>query len=194
MTRPGASERKLRLFVAVYPPADLVSAMQSRLAGLELPSHRPTPPEQVHMTLQFIGELPERELDATRECLRLAAEGIESAELAPLRLIGIPRRGPTRLIAAETDAPPSLLELQRRLAAELESKSRGRRRAHFLPHLTLCRFRTPTRMPRLDLPLSLPSFPLREVKLMQSVLRPQGALHSALASLALCQPSGGDDA
>ena len=192
MARSDRSAGKLRLFVAVYPPADLVRELQARLAELELPSYRQTRPEQVHVTLQFIGELPERELDATRQCVQRSTDGIERAELAPLRLIGLPRRGRTRLIAAETDAPPSLVELQRRLAADLEPTPGNRRRSHFLSHLTLCRFRTPAKMPRVDVPLSLPSFALREVKLMQSVLRPQGAEHSELASFALREPSKGN--
>jgi 2'-5' RNA ligase len=116
-------------------------------------------------------------------------DGIERAELSPLRLIGLPKRGSTRLIAAELDAPPSLVELQRRLAADLEPKPRNRRGPRFLPHLTLCRFRTPTKIPRVDAPLSLPSFPVREVKVMNSILRPQGAEHSELAAFALREPS-----
>ena len=190
MARSDKPATDLRLFVAVYPPADLISQMQARIAELELPRHRLTPHEQVHITLQFIGELPEQELDATRDCVRRSADGIERAELAPLRLIGLPRRGPTRLIAAETDVPPSLMELKRRLTADLEPKPRNRRGPHFLPHLTLCRFRPPTKMARVNVPLSLPSFPLREVKLMQSILRPQGAEHSELASFSLRLPPG----
>lgn len=183
------SARTLRLFVAVYPPNELVAAMHARLAELELPRHRLTPREQVHLTLQFIGDVSEYELSETLDCVRKSTEGIGRAELQPVRLIGLPRRGRTRLVAAETDAPLSLLELQRRLAASLEPGTR--RGGHFLPHLTLCRFRKPAKMPRVDVPLSLPSFPVQDVRLMQSILRPEGAEHSELARFDLTDDRAG---
>ena len=185
MARSGKSARDLRLFVAVYPPAELVVELQARLAELELPRHRLTPREQVHLTLQFIGDVPLPELEAVLECVRRSAEGIHRADLTPLRLIGLPKRGRTRLIAAETNAPPSLVELQRRLATGLELDPQRARAARFLPHLTLCRFRAPTKILPVEAPLSAPGFPVREVRVMQSILRPEGAEHSDLASFAL---------
>jgi 2'-5' RNA ligase len=185
MARSEKSTRDLRLFVAVYPPAELVVELQARLAELELPRHRLTPREQVHLTLQFIGDVPVAELEQVLECVRRSADGIHRANLTPSRLIGLPRRGRTRLIAAETDAPHSLVELQRRLAAGLEVEPRRAGSARFLPHLTVCRFRTPTKIPLIETTLSAPGFPVHEVKVMRSILRPEGAEHSVLASFAL---------
>ena len=88
-------------------------------------------------------------------------------------------------ITAIRDAPPSLVELQRRLATGLELDPQRARAARFLPHLTLCRFRTPTKILPVEAPLSAPGFPVREVRVIQSILRPEGAEHSELASFAL---------
>ena len=54
-TRPVPPE-PLRLFVALYPPLALAREMVARAAGMDLPRNRVTPAEQVHLTLQFIGE------------------------------------------------------------------------------------------------------------------------------------------
>src|SRR5687768_18549446 len=108
MAKPIAN---LRLFVAAYPPRDIAQAMLDAMRALKLPSHRATVCEQLHMTLQFIGDTPARDLETTIESVERAAAGLSAFELAVRSLIQLPQRGPARLIAAETDAPATLLEL-----------------------------------------------------------------------------------
>src|SRR4029450_13764102 len=140
MARPSAN---LRLFIAIHPPPEVVSAMLSALDELELPPHRLTPRAQVHLTLQFIGDTPTSELDATIESVKRAALGLRSFELAPARLITLPERGPARLIAVETDAPATLIELHRRLATRLAQNVRHSDRERFPPPLSGGRVRRP---------------------------------------------------
>ena len=180
----------LRLFVGLYPPAEMAEQMLAALADLKLPPHRLTPLDQVHMTLQFIGDTPVKDLDATIESVERARSGLPAIELVPLRLMALPRRGPARLVAAETDAPPTLLELHRRLATRLARNARERPGDRFLPHLTLCRFRAPTRIGALDEPLALAAFPVEEVRLMRSTLHPDGAKHHEVAVFPLQGPGG----
>ena len=136
--------RTRRLFVAVYPPADLASEMLQLVRRIALargaPEWRETPAERVHLTLQFIGDRREGEVEETVESVRRSAAGIGVFELLPLGLVTLPERTPTRLIAMETDAPVGLVELQRRLAARLARTPRRDPGERFQPHLTLCRF------------------------------------------------------
>ncbi|MDY7109181.1 MAG: RNA 2',3'-cyclic phosphodiesterase [Planctomycetota bacterium] len=187
MSKP---RNNLRLFVGVYPPTGTARAMLAALEDLDLPAHRRTPIEQLHMTLQFIGDTPVKELDATIESVDRSRAGLAAFELAPLRLMTLPQRGRSRLVAAETDAPSTLLELQRRLATRLAQNVRSRPGDRFLPHLTLCRFRAPTRIEPLDEPLALDAFPVRELKLMRSTLHPDGAKHHEVAAFSLEDPRG----
>jgi 2'-5' RNA ligase len=180
----------LRLFVGIYPPAETARQMLAALEDLDLPHHRRTPVEQLHMTLQFIGDTPVKDLEATVESVDRSRAGLPPFELAPLRLMALPKRGPSRLVAAETDAPPTLLELQRRLAARLAGNVRARPSDRFLPHLTLCRFRAPTRIEPLDDPLAVAAFPVAELKLMRSTLHPDGAKHHEVAAFPLEGPGG----
>ena len=59
MSKKGST---LRLFVGVYPPPEVASALMAALAQIDLPSHRVTMAAQVHLTLQFIGDTPGSEL------------------------------------------------------------------------------------------------------------------------------------
>lgn len=174
-----------RLFVAVYPPADAALAMLAALRTLTPPPapHRPVPAEQVHLTLQFIGDTTERDLADVEESVRRSASGVGAFTLHPVRLVTLPREGQPRLIAAETDSPPPLLELQRRLAGRLARRPRPHQA--FLPHLTLCRFNETQRATAVNAPMTVAPFQVGAVVLVQSLLRPAGAEHIPLTTVAL---------
>ncbi|MBX3403404.1 MAG: RNA 2',3'-cyclic phosphodiesterase [Phycisphaeraceae bacterium] len=169
----------MRLFVAAYPPPESAAAMLDLLRDIHLPERRAVAPEQVHMTLQFIGDTDERQLDHVTQSVERATSGIESFELTPKELLCLPERGDPRLVALTTDAPPGLLEIQRRLAARLARTPRDRQ--GFLPHITLCRFRPVASVWRVRREAVLPAFPVRAIHLMESILRPEGAKHREVA-------------
>ncbi|HVP72495.1 MAG TPA: RNA 2',3'-cyclic phosphodiesterase [Phycisphaerales bacterium] len=185
MSRPTSN---LRLFVAVYPPADLVRAMLERVKALPLPPRtRLTPPDQLHMTLQFIGDTPVAEMDDVQESVRRAAAGLPAFALALRELIALPERGHSRLIAAETDAPSALLELQRRLAQRLarNPRNRGRTGDRFRPHITLCRFALPVKRFDLGDAALTGSFMVDRIALMRATLSSAGATHHQVLAVAL---------
>jgi 2'-5' RNA ligase len=181
--------RNPRLFVAIYPPPEHVERLAAALGALDLPPHRLTPRAQVHLTLHFIGEVPASDLDDAIESVQRSAAGLPDFSLTTRRLITLPRRGPSRLVAAETDAPPTLLEAQRRLVTRLAARPRRRPGDRFTPHLTLCRFRSPARGLRIDVPVEAAgAFHVDRIALMRSVLRPEGAEHREVASVELAAP------
>ncbi len=128
-----------RLFVAVYPPTEIARELVAALSRLELPAYRAVPAQQVHMTLQFIGDTPAPPLDKTTESVERSPDGVMGFDLQPRLLIRLPERGRSRLIAAEADRPAGLMEIQRRLAGRLARKARRNPSDRFRPHFTLCR-------------------------------------------------------
>lgn len=181
------SSATLRLFVAVYPDAETAASLLAAAAELDLPPRRWMPPEQVHVTLQFIGERPVRDLDDTIESVGRSAAGLSRFSLRPLRILSLPRRGPSRLIAAETTTAPALAELKKRLVTRLANPPKPAGRP-FLPHLTLARFRAPAAGVTVEHVLledeSL-AFDVGEIRLMRSVLRPDGAVHEPVETFTL---------
>lgn len=176
---------RLRLFAAVYPTTAAAAAMLAALRTLDLARHREVPAPQVHMTLQFIGERAARELDSITESVERSCSGVGPFSLTPIALITLPERGQPRLIAAETDAPPALLEIHRRLAQRLAKEPRRDAADRFRPHLTLCRFAHGERQPRPHASLEIDPFAVDRVLLMRSVLKPGGAEHAEVASFLL---------
>ncbi len=182
---PSRPQKDLRLFVAVYPPPETAGTLLASLARLELPPHRLVAPEQVHMTVHFIGDTPPQNVDAIGETVRHAARGLAAFALTPQQLIALPSRPPARLVAAETDRPTVLMELQRRLVTRLARNTRQQVGDRFRPHLTLCRFQTPTRLRAIEAPLCVPSFVVETVAVVRSTLRPEGAHHETLDAINL---------
>jgi len=184
MAKPTAN---LRLFVAAYPPVDISQQMIGALNLVKLPPYRLTPIEQIHLTLQFIGDTPSRDLDDVIESVRRSAAGLNKFTLTPQRLITFPERGPARLVACETNdpPPPTLMELHRRLVQRLATKVRPRKDKRFRPHFTLCRFTSPVNGFKTDQPITLQSFEIAKIHLMRSTLSAIGATHHAVADIPL---------
>ncbi len=177
-----------RLFVAIYPPRDLAEHLLARLPALNLPAHRPTPIDQMHLTLQFIGDTRRNHLDDVLESVERAAGGIGSFRLSPIRLVTLPSDGsqPPRLVAIDTDSPAPLMELQRRLAHRLARNARERAGDRFRPHVTLCRFTNERGNPVVDLPLAGHApFEVAEVRVMCSTLHSWGPSHEEVRKVAL---------
>ena len=178
----------LRLFVAVDLPAKLRPAVAGLAQGIG--GARWTRPEQLHVTLRFLGDTPEDRLGDLRARLRqVRMPGFELA----LRGTGVfPTAGtrkPARILWLGLDPPEPLQALKYAIDAVLgpdpETSKRG-----FSPHLTLARF--PTR-PCHELDHFLAehagfdggSFLANSCHLYQSTLRPQGALHEIVESFPL---------
>ena len=176
----GASSRTLRLFVATYPPREVVEALQAARRGVVVEGVREVTPEQLHLTLQFIGQVEPRDLGRVEESVGGACRGVGAFALRPERLISLPARGAVRVIAVETDSPSGVMELHRRLAQRLARHARRDAAGRFLPHLTLARVRAGAAVSRVDAALDCPAFLVDRVVLVRSVLRAQGAEHRAV--------------
>jgi len=182
-SRRAAANGTLRLFVALYPDGATANALFEALTREELPPHRLTPHEQLHLTAHFIGEVEERRLADVVESVAGAARSVAPFVLQPLHLAALPETGPARLVAAVTDLPSALLELHERLVARL---ARGRnKRETFLPHFTLARFATPARVAVDAALVHVPPLAVTTVHLMQSRIGAGAVQHRGLARFEL---------
>jgi 2'-5' RNA ligase len=178
------SARPLRLFVAAYPPPDLASKLLDLLASLKPRNLRFSPPDHIHLTLQFIGDTDPRQLSEVHESVERAASGLQPATVTVTKLISLPERGRARLVAAALDPHPMLLELHRRLVLRLAKNAKERSADRFLPHMTLGRY--PNTGDRLEAPVqSAPAFEVFQIVLVQSFLRAEGAEHRPVATFPL---------
>jgi len=175
----------LRLFVGLAPSPEVAAHLLSLLPADLPPAARAVPASQVHLTLQFIGERRESELDEIIVSVQRAASGLEAFSLTPELMATLPQGAPSRLVAVLTSCPPALAELQRRLSQRLASAKARSRDAAFVPHLTLARFSPPAPIPRFSRVIDSPPIAFDQVLLQRSYLKPTGAVHQTLATVPL---------
>ena len=184
----------MRLFVAVEVPAairDDLAASVSQLRALESKSSanklRWVRPENLHVTLKFIGSVPPEKLDA----IRAELSRVRSDRPVELRFRGLgffPSAKRPRVLWAGMAASPNLAaiagDIDKRLAKlEIPAEERA-----FTPHLTLARSERSGISPALHAAVEKNAVrefgELRTNKfhLIESKLKPSGAEYTTLQS------------
>ena len=178
-----AGRERLRLFVALVLPADVVDRLvawqRKELAGAG--EARVVPPENLHVTIAFLGGRPASDAAPILELLRRLASVASRPVLAPSRYRETRSVG---MVVFEDEGE--------RAAALAEDVFTGleqvgvyqREKRDWLPHVTVLRFRG--RPPRLSPALpEVGAVSPSEVALYHSVLRPSGAQYEIVESVAL---------
>ncbi len=180
---------RMRCFLAI----ELPDAVRQRLAALQTQLReldravRWTRPEQIHLTLKFLGDVPDPQIARVCEVVRttLAARGCFELEVQGVGCF--PPQGPPRIVWAGLAGPPaelvSMYESFEVAFGELGYPPEGRA---FRPHLTLgrTRDRSPVHAVRPALhglvSFSAGAFTVRQLVLFESVLGRGGATHTPL--------------
>ena len=172
---------RLRLFVALLLPdaavSDLFEWQQRELVSANV---RIVPPENLHVTVAFIGGRPPEELESITAAVRVAAGTSSKPLLAPVRYRET--RSVGMIVLSDEDG--RAVGLAARVFDGLERLGvYERERREWLPHVTVARFRE---RPRLDPPLP-PLGPVvsSEMAVMISRLRPSGAQYEVVESVPL---------
>src|SRR5712664_4528770 len=134
----------MRLFVAVEVPSAIQENLGALLKSLRAVSAqtRWVRAENLHVTLKFIGEVPETKLGAIRGALA----GVRSEQPVTLDFRGLgffPNDKHPRVFWAGIEESPSLKTLAADIDNGTEKLGIPREQRTFSPHLTLARFEPP---------------------------------------------------
>lgn len=184
---------KIRIFVGI-PLAD---ATRQALAGLQEALRRKTPalrsklrftaPEQLHLTVKFVGWIASDRLDAFSELVLSQAACGAAVETSLACISGYPTLRRARVLVAELADPGArLAELAERFDAAAALLGVERERRPFRPHVTLARANPPTNLTSCeDLPVPPGAVQLTELVLFRSQPRPSGSVYTSLCRGAL---------
>jgi RNA 2',3'-cyclic 3'-phosphodiesterase len=187
-----------RIFIAVNLPENVkkrLSEYQDKWP--DLPA-RWTRKENLHITLIFLGYLPDEELP---EICRITEEIASKNSPIPVNLkkicYGPPGKVPPRLVWVEGEKSEALGKLQKNLADSLLSSSSqsadGDKTENrpFLPHLTLARIKTwefrkiePAERPAINEDINF-TFEANSIEIMESQLKRNGPKYTVLESIPL---------
>jgi len=123
-----------RLFLGLWPGPEEHAALRQHLAQWQWPPPaRRTPPERLHITLHFIGDVPADRVPLLRRELAVPWAGctlrLDRAEVWP---------GGIAVLEAQT-VPDALADLQARLAEALVRLELPVESRRYRPHVTLAR-------------------------------------------------------
>ena len=148
-----------------------------------------TQPDNLHITLKFIGEVPDEIVPLLITSLRTLT--IPTMPFNLSHFLVLPGQGPARVLAVNVtrDLSP-ITNLFHQIESACQPLGVPREAREYKPHVTLARFRRPNKMltartlirmidPAL---LPAPNFTATTFTLFQSKLDPAGAIHTPLAT------------
>jgi 2'-5' RNA ligase len=179
----------MRLFVALEIPSAVRENLAELLKALRAvsPQTRWVRPENLHVTLKFIGEVPEAKLAAIRTPL----SQVRSDQRVSLDFRGLgffPNEKHPRVFWAGIEASPNLKSLAADIEKAAETLGIPREQRAFSPHLTLARFEPPRLSGQLRTAIQenagrdFGSVKTNQFRLIESKLKPSGAEYTTVES------------
>ena len=190
----GSSTQKLRLFVAIPMPEavrNVVHNVQQEMRQRVLPDAvRWTKPEQFHLTLRFLGDVPVERVPALQEAVSTVCAGEPALRLCAHGIGFFPNARLPRVIwAGVNDGEERLAALQKKIEDAVRSFAEKPAAEKFAGHVTLGRVKSLKR-PEIEKLAAhaqavkdrlFGEWTANEVEIIQSRLLPAGAEHSLLA-------------
>jgi 2'-5' RNA ligase len=163
--------------------ADLADAM----ANYDLPGLRKLPPDNLHVTVKFLGNVTDEEIGNIVDVLDTVAQIAPPFDMDVAGSLVLPNPRRARVLAAMLDAGEEPGELFGLVEDAMSDRGFRREGRAYRPHITLGRFRNPPReIPPLELPQI--NFPVDRLALYQSELSREGARYILLADWQLTGP------
>ena len=196
---PG-SIRKLetiRAFFAIDLPSTVrntIAETQAQFKGLGLKISW-VKPENIHLTLKFLGDVPENRIEKIRNCFFQDFGDINRFQVSLGKLGVFSNWNRPRVFwIGVRDETKKLYELWSHVQMNLEALGFAKDIKGFSPHLTLARIKSPENKDRLQQkvsrwrPFDIQPFEVCEIKLFKSRLTPQGSIYTVLETFPFRKP------
>lgn len=184
----------IRCFVAIPLPEDILAELDRvsrQLRDLGIDARFPRP-ESIHLTLKFLGDVPESVIPDILTTLEARVSRHEPFEVNVRKAGVFPHLANPRVVWLGIEPEDELRQLQLSVEKGLVELGFEKERRRFSPHLTLARVKSRRMIANLmhyvevhGPSLELGSFAVGTVILYRSELRPDGAVYSQLGSAAL---------
>jgi 2'-5' RNA ligase len=133
----------IRAFIAIDLPPEVLQCLEDvseqlreKLIGAPV---RWVPVENIHLTLKFLGDVSELNIDMLTDFLQSIVSNGKQFEISVGGLGAYPKPHRPRVIWVGVEAPPDLMIAQRSVESEISRLGYARERRPFNPHLTLGR-------------------------------------------------------
>ncbi len=188
----------MRIFLAIEIPENIkreLAEVQEELRS-QLPDVRWEKAKKLHITLVFLGKVPEERAGELKGTVRKGIKGLKGINVGLSEMGFFPKNQPRVVLLEVGEGKEEIERLQKKLAESLSGAGFDFARLSE-PHVTLGRFKQqqpPTlRVSKLkqQRKMALPtlrvgrSFKVKEIVIMESKLHPTGAIHTPIARVSL---------
>ncbi|MEJ2008355.1 MAG: RNA 2',3'-cyclic phosphodiesterase [Acidobacteriota bacterium] len=178
----------MRAFIAIELPEPIREALAREQARFRAvcPDARWTRPEGIHLTLKFLGQISDEQVDEVRKALG-QLERFEKFTVQAKGFGFFPNAKRPRVFWVGLEAPSELARLAAQVESAMATIGFPPENRAFSPHLTLARFSVPRPQPKLQAllaeqgELTLGTFEVSEFFLWESKLSPRGAEYRKVA-------------
>jgi 2'-5' RNA ligase len=191
----------LRSFIAIEIPAAIQKAIAENTASIKNALPKPlirwVAPQNVHLTLKFLGDVSSANLNRLAETLKGEAALHEPFSISVGGLGAFPNPRRARVLWIGLDAPPALATLQRGVDAAALQLGYPREERPFSPHLTIGRVaQTASASDLQHIRAALESTKVGDlgtiraqaIHIFKSSLQPGGSVYTLLYSLPMKSP------
>jgi RNA 2',3'-cyclic 3'-phosphodiesterase len=188
----------IRSFIAVELPEGLKKELAELIAQLKKnspPVVRWVDPNSIHITLKFLGEIPEDSIDELALAIEESVQSVSPFKLEVSEVGAFPDLDRVQVIwVGVKGSLDKIISLQKRIESNTEQLGFPREKRDFSPHLTLGRVRneaSQNERQRLGKLLSETTFTglhnveVNAINLMKSQLTSNGAIYTCIGSVKL---------
>jgi 2'-5' RNA ligase len=188
----------LRLFIAIAVPPDVrqeIGRAQGQLRRNSPPGAvRWTRPDQFHVTLKFLGDVPAGQVEALKKSVSAVCAGFAAMQLSARGIGFFPNVQKPRVIwAGADDDSGQLAELFRQMDEAVRPFAPAEKPGKFAGHITLGRFKPGQRVSMVKLleratrlrTLPFGAWQASAVEIVRSELTSDGARHTPIAAFPL---------
>ena len=193
----------LRVFIAIEFPQSLQDSIERQTARLRQTLGdqiiRWVQPQNLHLTLKFIGEISTSHLEFLKQLVAQEGASHRAFELQVGGLGSFPNAQKPSILWAGLHSPPELVSLQKSVEMGAARLGYEREDREFSPHLTLGRVRpnvSSTERQKIKAALgaiqlgSISPTRVDSIHLFESELHPSGPIYTKLFSAPLSKPRG----
>lgn len=183
----------MRTFIAIELPENI----KQEIERLQTPLKKTRAfvswvrPSNIHVTLKFLGEVPEEKIDEVFDATERSVEGNKRFNMSLKNTGGFPNLRRPRVIWIGTGSgAEELFRLAERIEEEMEKIGFPREKRKFSPHFTMGRVKSAKNIEPLvrqvkSIDFETEEIPVVEVVVMRSQLHPDGAIYTPLKRVPL---------
>jgi 2'-5' RNA ligase len=183
----------MRTFIAI----ELPEKIKEEIGQLQAPLKKTgafvswVKPGNIHVTLKFLGEVPEEKIEEVSSATERAVEGVGSFSMSLKGTGGFPNLRRPRVIWIGTGSGgEELSRLAERMEQEMEKIGFPKENRKFSPHFTIGRVKSPKNIEALAGKVESTEFQTEEIQVtevvvMRSQLHPTGAIYTPMKKVPL---------